>query len=153
MKLINIAAITLCFSFPLSAGNKTLTTDPLTELPIIPSPDPLHLGNEPQKLPDTTVCKTKMEIDFYSVNQLKVDATLTWYGSHLPGFKKTHAYASGRSQDAFYNSAGTLMVGITGSPAKGGENSDTYAIVYAKFQPPLSEKAIVSLNTQQIVCP
>jgi hypothetical protein len=153
MKLISIATIILCFGFALSAGNKTLTTDPLTELPIIPSPDPFHLGNEPQNIPDTTVCKSKMETNFYSVNQLKVDATLTWYGSHLPGFKKTHAYASGRSQDAFYNSAGTLMVNITGSPAKDGENSDTYAIVYAKFQPPLSEKAIASLISQNIVCP
>ncbi len=153
MKSILIFAVGLALSFAPSAASTTLTTDPLTGLPLIPATDPYQLGNEPQKIPDTMVCKSKMQTDFYVTAKIKVDATLAWYAARLSGFKKTHAYANGRSQDTFYNADGTVIVGITGDPGKEGENTDTYAIVYAKFQPGLSEKTIVSMNTQKIVCP
>ena len=59
-----------------------------------------------------------MKADFYTIYDSKVDATLGWYGAHLPGFKKTHPYAANRSQDTFYKTDGTVLVSVTGSPAK-----------------------------------
>ena len=81
-----------------------LTTDPLTGLPVTPATDPgFQLGNAPTRLPDAMFCKSKMQTDFYSLFHTKVDATIAWYGAHLPAFKKVHGYANNRSQDYFYN--------------------------------------------------
>jgi len=145
----------LIFSFVFTAwgGMKLLTNDPLTGLPLHPATDSrLHLGNEPTRLPESTICGSKMQTDFYSVYDSKVDATLAWYGAHLPGFKKTHAYAANRSQDTFYNSTGTLAVSVTGSSSKTDENTETYSVVYSRFQPALPEKAIIGLNQQKMIC-
>ena len=134
-------------------GPKLLTTDPLTGLPVYPATDSrLHLGNEPVRLPSSSVCKSIMQADFYSVYDSKVDATLAWYDAHLPGFKKTHAYAANRSQDTFYNANGTIAVCVTGSASKEGNNTDAYSVVYKRFQPGLTEKTIISLNQQKLVC-
>jgi hypothetical protein len=133
---------------------KTLTSDPLTGLPLIPATDSrLHLGNDPTAIPDSQICKSKMQAEFYSVFDTKVDATLAWYASRLSGFKKTHGYAAGRSQDTFYNGDGTIIVSVTGEPGKEGVNTDAYSVLYAKFQPGLSEKTIVGMNSQKITCP
>jgi hypothetical protein len=132
---------------------KLLTTDPLTNLPLYPATDSrLHLGNEPTRLPESNVCGIKMQADFYTVYDSKVDATLGWYGAHLSGFKKTHAYAANRSQDTFYNSEHTLAVSVTGSSGQPDENTETYSVVYSRFQPALSEKAIIGLNQQKVIC-
>jgi hypothetical protein len=93
-----------------------------------------------------------MQADFYSVYDSKVDSTLGWYGAHLSGFKKTHAYAANRSQDTFYNSERTLAVSVTGSSGKADENTETYSVVYSRFQSALPEKAIIGLNQQKVSC-
>jgi hypothetical protein len=150
-----IAVALLAFAITLTArgGPKLLTSDPLTGIPVYPATDSrLHLGNEPTVLPESTVCKSKMQADFYSIYDSKVDATIAWYGGHLPGFKKTHAFAANRSQDTFYKPDGTLAVSVTGSPGKDGENTDAYSVVYARFQPGLSERAVITLNQQKVVC-
>jgi hypothetical protein len=150
-----ILAIALVFCFAVIAGGNTklLTADPLTNLPLYPATDSrLHLGNEPTRLPESNVCGSKMQADFYSVYESKVNATLVWYGAHLPGFKKTHAYAANRSQDTFYNSERTLAVSVTGSSGKTDENTETYSVVYSRFQPALPEKAIIGLNQQKVIC-
>ena len=132
---------------------KVLRTDPLTGLPLYPATESrLHLGNDPTRLPHSTVCGSNMQADFYTVYDSKVDATLGWYGAHLPGFKKTHAYAANRSQDTFYNSEHSLAVSVTGSSGKAHENTETYSVVYFRFQPALSEKAIIGLNQQKVIC-
>ncbi len=156
MKIRSIPVVALAFLFALSAkgGTKTLTADPLTGLPLIPSTDSrLHLGNEPTRLPESQVCKSKMQADFYSVFDSNVDATVAWYSSQLTGMKKTHGYAANRSQDTFYRADGTVVVSITGSPGKEGENTDTYAVLYMVYQPGLSEKTILGMNQQKVVCP
>lgn len=150
-----IRAIALVFFLAVIAGGNTkiLTEDPLTNLPLYPATDSrLHLGNEPTRLPESNVCGSKMQADFYPVYESKVDATLVWYGAHLPGFKKTHAYAANRSQDTFYNSERTLAVSVTGSSGKTDENTETYSVVYFRFQPALPEKAIIGLNQQKVIC-
>jgi hypothetical protein len=149
-----VVILILSFVFTARGGTKLLTTDPLTGLPLYPATDSrLHLGNEPTQLPESQVCKSKMQVDFYSVYDSKVNATLAWYDDHLPGFNRTHAYAASRSQDTYYKADGTVLVSVTGSPGKEGENRDTYSVLYARLQPGLSEKTIVALNQQRVVCP
>jgi len=113
--------------FTVRGGTKLLTTDPLTGLRLHPATDSrLHLGNEPTQLPESQVCKSKMRVDFYSVYDSKVTATLAWYDAHLPGFEKTHTYAANRSQDTFYNADGILAVSVTGSSGKAGEHRNLF---------------------------
>jgi len=126
--------------------------DPLTSLPK-PIGATMKLGNQPMKLDDTPVCKSMMQMDFYTAQGGKVDAALAWYSDQLKGFKHTHGYGSGRSQDTFYNTTGTLMVSVTGSEAKEGENAAVYSIIYATIRPGVSERAIAGLNVQKVVCP
>jgi len=155
MKPSIILAITLVFCLVAIAGGNTklLTADPLTNLPLYPATDSrLHLGNDPTRLPESNVCQSKMRADFYTIYDSKVEATLVWYGAHLRGFKKTHAYAANRSQDTFYNPEGTLAVSVTGSSGRAEENTETYSVVYARFQPGLPEKTIISLNQQKVIC-
>ncbi len=144
-----------------SARDSTPATDPLTSLPLDPesacrTPVCLqyHTRNDPVKMPDAISCKSKMEGDFYAFtgSSAKVSSVVAWYGSHLPGFKRTHAYAAGRSDDTFYNSAGTMFVLVMGNPGKDGADMDTYAVTYYRVQPGLSEKSIIGLNRLQRVC-
>lgn len=151
-QVLKLAAI-LVLSFPALASSATLTTDPLTKLPLIPSTDSgFHLDNAPMRLPDTQMCKSKMQTDFYSLAHGKLGAAIAWYDAHLPGFHKTHAYGVDRSHDTFYNTDGTVIVSITGNPGKNGEDVDAHSVIYARFQPGLSEKEIVSMNSSHLVC-
>jgi hypothetical protein len=155
MKPSLILATTLVlYHVAIAGGNtKLLTADPLTNLPLYPATDSrLHIGNEPTRLPEANVCGVTMQSDFYTVYDSKVDATLGWYGAHLSGFKRTHTYTANRSQDTFYNPEGTLAVSVTGSSGKADENTETYSVVYTRFQPALPEKAIIGLNQQKVIC-
>jgi hypothetical protein len=155
MKPSIILAIALVFCFALIAGGsgKLLTADPLTGLPLYPATDSrLHLGNEPTRLPESSVCGSKMQADFYTVYDAKVDITLGWYSAHLSGFKRTHSYAASRSQDTFYNPGGTLAISVTGSSGRADENTEAYSVVYSRFQPALPEKAIIGLYQQKVIC-
>jgi hypothetical protein len=154
MRTICISGLMLVLCFA-SAGaqEQSLTTDPLTGLPLTAATDPgFQLGNAPTRLPDAMLCKSKVQTDFYSLYRTKVDAALAWYAAHLPAFKKMHGYANNRSQDYFYNADHTLVVSITGQRAEDGQNSDGYSVSYLRFQPPLSEKAMVSMGTGKVVC-
>jgi hypothetical protein len=135
-------------------GSQFLTQDPLTKLPLIPQTDSrLHMGNEPTQIPESTICKSKVQTDFYSLFDIKTGATLAWYSAHLSGFKKVHGFAMNRSQDAFYNPDGTVIVSITGTHAPDGQDSEGYGIVYMRAQPGLSEKAIAGMVNGKITCP
>jgi hypothetical protein len=156
-------AVCLGFSFPArsaapltdeSIGRGALpptelqsTTDVLTGLPLFPG------SGAPVKIPGARWCKSAMQANFYKVSDSTVMAAAAWYASHLRGFKKTHAYASGRWDDTFYNSSGTLFVLIMGNPGTEGENTQTYAVTYYRVQPGVSERSIIGLNQQKVVCP
>ena len=152
MKLFRALTMMIGLGFALSAGAATLTTDPLTGLPLDPATDSRHLGNEPMRMHDSQICKSKMQGEFYSGVDSKVDATVAWYAAHLAGFHKAHAYAGGRSQDSFYNDAGTLVVFVTGSPGKEDENTDAYAVTYYRLEPGLPAKTILSFTQQKVTC-
>jgi hypothetical protein len=155
MKTSRVLAIALILYYAVIAGGNTklLAADPLTNLPLYPATDSrLHLGNDPTRLPESNVCGSKVQADFYTVYDSKVNTTLAWYATHLSGFKRTHAYTVNRSQDTFYNPEGTLAVFVTGSSGKADENTETYSVIYSRFQPALPEKVIIGLNQQKVTC-
>ena len=139
---------------------KVLTNDPLTGLPLIPATVLFkNVGNEPDKMPDGQVCRSKMQGNFYSLSNimnpasaLKMDAAAVWYASHLSGYKKVQGYESGRSQIAFYNSDRTIVIFLTGQRGAQGENTDAFSVAYERYQPGISEKTISSLTQGKILC-
>ena len=154
MKKTLLVATMFVLSLANAAGQaKKITNDPLTGLTLSPAtyggPYP---SNEPDKMPDGQVCKSKMQGNFYSLFDIKMDAATAWYSSHLSGFKKVQGYESGRSQTAFYNSDGTFVIFLTGQRGAQGENTDAYSVAYERYQPGLSEKAINGLSQGKIVC-
>jgi len=160
MKTTLLIAATLVFCLGNAVGQgKLLTKDPLTDLPLTPATDSgKHLANvsytynEPTKMPDGQVCKSKMKGNFYLLYNIKVEAAAAWYSLHLSGFKKVSGYESQRSQTAFYNSDGTIVVIVTGDSGAQGENVNAYSVAYERYQPGISEKTINSLTRGKIVC-
>lgn len=69
MKAICLCAAVFALSLANAAGQaKVLTNDPLTGLPLIPASVLIrNAGNEPVKMPDGQVCKSKMQGNFYSL--------------------------------------------------------------------------------------
>lgn len=144
-----------------SVSIDTLTTDPLTGLPLDPATIcnsqicvKYGTNNDPVKIPDALWCKSKMQSNFYTLSgfNVKMDAVVAWYAAHLTGFKRTHAYAGGSSNDTFYNAAGTMFVLVKGDRAPEGATATAYAVTYYRVQPALSEKSILGLNRMQRTC-
>ncbi len=160
MKTLCLCAAVFALTLVNAAGqSKVLTNDPLTGLPLIPATVLFkNVGNEPDKMPDGQICKSKMQGEFYSLyspfsqNKIKLNDAIAWYASHLSGFKKVQGYESGRSQIAFYNSDRTAVIFVTGNNGAQGENTDAYSVAYEHYQPGISEKTITSLTQGKIVC-
>jgi hypothetical protein len=157
MKAVSLVAAMILFLAASAMGQgKLLTTDPMTGLPLIGATDNgMHFANiynEPTTMPSGQVCKSKEQGEFYSLFKIKVDAAVAWYSSHLPGFKKMSGYDGSRSQTAFYNADGTVLVIVTGSHGAKGENTDAYSVAYEKYQPGISEKVITGATTGNIDC-
>lgn len=154
MKTICLCAALLALSLANAAGQaKKLGNDPLTGLPLSPATDGgQFVGNEPTKMPDGQVCRSKMQGNFYDLYKIKTNDAVAWYASHLAGFKKVQGYESGRSQVAFYNSDGTIVIFLTGNSGDQGENANAYSVAYERYQPGISEKTITSLTQGKIVC-
>jgi hypothetical protein len=152
MRFLRTLMMLASLSIVLSAGNVVLTTDPLTGLPIDPKSDPgMNLGNAPVKMDDQQMCNSMMQANHYSVFD-KVDPTVAWYTAHLTGFHKSHTYFNGSSQNKFYNDAGTLLVWVQGERGTDGQNVDTQAVTYYRFQPGLPAKAILSFGQEKVEC-
>ena len=154
MKISAIVAAILFLSLANAAGQaKKLTNDPLTGLPLSPATygGPFQ-GNDPDKMPDGQVCRSKMQGNSYDLLKIKIDAATEWYSSHLSGFKKVQGYESGRSQTAFYNSDGTVVIFLTGQRGEQGENTAAYSVAYERYQPGISEKTIIGLTQGKFVC-
>jgi len=149
--LLTAMTLTLCIANA-SAQGKVHTTDSLTGLPLIPATDSGTHFNDPVRMPDGSVCKSKMQGVFYSLYKIKIDAAVAWYTSHLSGFKMVRGYESGRTQIAFSNSDGTVVLFITGDKAAEGQNADAYSVAYERYQPGLSEKTIASVTHGKILC-
>lgn len=153
MKFTPSSAVIIVLSFVICVTAKTLTSDPLTGLPLDPATDSrLHLGNEPTKIPAMQICKSNAQSEFYVVPDSNVNATAAWYAAHLSGFHKSHTYIDNRSQDTFYNDAGTMVVSVLGEQGKEGENVDTHSVTYLRLQPGLPAKTIIAFAQRKIAC-
>ena len=147
-----VAAIVVLSLANAAAQAKILTSDPLTGLPVIPTTVTKFGGNEPTKLPDATVCKSKMQGNFYSLATLspqdtvKLSDVVGWYGSHLSGFTKVEG--SDHAQTVFYNSDRTLLVIVT---ARSGTDA-ARTVAYERYQPGLPEKTVVGIPQNKMVC-
>jgi len=157
--LLTAAILTFCLAAATGQA-KVLTNDPLTGLPLIPATVQFkNVGNEPDKLPDAQVCRSKVQGNFYSLSNvmnpasaIKMDAAAAWYASHLSGFKKVQGYESGRSQIAFYKPDGTVVILLTGQLGAPNENADAFSVAYGRYQPGISEKTIAGLTQGKFVC-
>ena len=131
----------------------SIATDPVTKLPL-PAPDaPFSLDDGPNQINDVPVCKSKSTMNMYTGHSGKVSAAINWYSTHLVGFKHVHGFGSQRSQDTFFNTTGTLIVGITGAPGQDGQDTNLYSVIYGTIQPGVSDKVISGMNVQKVVCP
>ncbi len=107
-------------------------------------------------MPDTEVCKSKMQGDFYKVydyfykDNIKLTDALAWYTSHLSGFKKTEI--SNHSRTIFYKPDGTILVILTSQAGTADGITNAGSVTYERYQPGISEKTIVSFTQKQIVC-
>ena len=152
-KVLLAATMFVLFLTNASGQGKSPTNDPLTGVALIPATDPGNqIGNGPTQMPDGQVCKSKMQGNFYSLYNIKVDAVVQWYASHLSGFKKVQGYENGRSQAAFYNPDRTLVIIVTGDSGAKGENTNAYSVAYERYQPGLSEKTIAGMTQGNIDC-
>jgi hypothetical protein len=160
MKVIFVLGTMLVFCLA-AAGQGNL--DPLTGLPVIPAAETMLAGKsygfQPGPMPETTVCKSRMKGEFFSIlnsnvkdSKVKVGTVVAWYAGHLSGFKKTQGFKSNRPQIVFSNSDGTILVIITGDSSAQGDNAGTYSIAYQKYQPGLPARTIESFTQGKIVC-
>jgi hypothetical protein len=155
----NMFLLAVCFLLcgsTMFAQGKILKKDPLTGLPLLPASESAKkVGNEPSKMPDSAVCKSKMKGDFYKVydyfskDNITFADAIAWYGSHLSGFKK--AEFSNHEQIIFYSADGTNLVIVNSQKTKD-EEPKTSSVAYELYQPGLEEKAIVSMSQGHIVC-
>ncbi len=154
MKSLLLVATMLTLCLANAAGQtKTLTNDPLTGLPLTPATDGgKYVGNQPDKMPAGQVCKGKMQDNFYTLYNIKMDALTAWYASHLAGFKKVQGYEDGRTQIAFYKPDGTIVIFLTADRGAPGENADGYAVAYERYDPGISDKTIAGLTQGKFVC-
>lgn len=139
-----------------SAQGKALTNDPLTGLTL--SPETIgKFGNAPNQMPDGTICTSKMQGNFYTIENSPTHKTtmgpmVAWYASHLKSFTHVHGYSSHRSQDAFYNAGGTLVVILTSDTGPESKSALVYSVAYERNQPGLKPKVFKGLSTGNIDC-
>jgi hypothetical protein len=150
------ASLFVCASIA-SAQGKILTNDPLTGLPLMPPRDSAKkFGNEPVQMPGATICKSKFQGNFYKLydyfakDNIKLTDGLAWYTSHLSGFKKEET--SNHSQTIFYKPDGTIMVIVDSESHTADGVTKLNSAAYERYQPGISEKTIVSLAGEHIVC-
>lgn len=145
------------------AQSKALSNDPLTGLPIIPTTVSKFGGNEPTKIPDYTMCKSRMQANMYTLmsymftdhydkTKATVSSTVAWYASRLTGFRKVVGFDGKRSQNSFSNADGTVVVMVTGNAGAKGADTDAYGVTYYRFQPGLSQKSIVGMAQGNTIC-
>ena len=69
-------------------------------------------------MPCAAVCKSRVQAEFHSLFNIKVDAVVAWYSSHLSGYKKISGHEANSSQTAFYSADGMIVIIVTGDVGK-----------------------------------
>jgi hypothetical protein len=128
-----------------TAGAAHLTQDPLTQLPLPAITDNPMLGNEPTEMPTAQICKSAYRGNYYSLNRVSLDTAVAWYVGALKGFR--HIQSADHSSHLFADSQRSIVVVVTGHA---GGNADSVA--YEKYEPGLSEKAILGFVNRKVDC-
>jgi hypothetical protein len=156
MVLLLTASLFVCASIASGQG-KILTNDPLTGLPLMPPRDSAKkFGNEPVKMPDATICKSKFQGNFYKLydyfakDNIKLTDGLAWYTSHLSGFKKFEF--SNHSKTIFYKPDRTILVIVDSASHTADGVAKLDSAAYERYDPGLLEKTIIEMPTNHIVC-
>ena len=136
-RLIAIVIVAACINVDAAS-----TSDPLTGLPVYPG------VSTPSPLPKAIFCGKQMEKDVYIVMGKRVDVVTAWYARHLPGHRRYHFSADGRSQDTFFSRDGTQEITVTGSKA----GPEVYSISYGRFQSALTTLEMASFNQPKKGC-
>jgi hypothetical protein len=149
MKTYFAALALLCMALMAGAQTppKLLTADPMTGLPLSPSTN-TGWGNNPDPLPASNVCKSKLQGEFYLLLHTTTDAAAAWYTQNLKDFKMAKGSESGRVQVVFSNSDGTVLVIITGAA----NSPNAYSVAYQRYTPGLSAKTLAGVPQGKIVC-
>ncbi len=126
--------------------------DALTGLPLYPG------LSDPDSLPKVQICSSKVEAVMYTPVPDKKNDVIQWYTGQLKGFRRYHGIGNDRTQDTFFNAAGTLGVTITGTamhlnlPGVTSDSTDVFAVTYARLTPGLPPAAMQTLDTDHQVC-
>jgi hypothetical protein len=152
-KMLMFVLALACGSSSVLGQVKVLTQDPLTGLPVPPATLPRpEFGNAPTTMPPGTVCKSKMQGEFYSLYDLKTSAAVAWYAAHLTGFTKTESYGRGRMQVMFANADRTVLVVVTGNSGPSGQDVDADSVAYEKYTPGLAAATIAGFTKDPTPC-
>jgi hypothetical protein len=146
MQAIRASSLGLSLAlFAATAGAAHLTQDPLTQLPLPAITDTSVLGNSPTEMPSATICKSRYRGNFYSLSDAKLDSVVAWYAGALKGFR--HIQSADHSNHMFADAQRSIIVIVTGHA---GGNADSVA--YEKYEPGLSEKALLGFVNHSIDC-
>jgi hypothetical protein len=137
----------LALSLAISAATASaahLTQDALTQLPL-PAITEGILGNSPTEMPPATICKSRYRGNFYDLINATLESAVAWYVGNLKGFR--HIESADHSSHLFSDTQRSVIVIVTG---KAGGNATSVA--YEKYEPGLSEKALVGFINKSLDC-
>jgi hypothetical protein len=131
--------------FATTAGAAHLTQDPLTHLQLPAFTDKSILGNAPVEMPSAKICKSQYRGEYYSLSDSTLESVVAWYVGSLKGFR--HIQSADHSTHMFADAQRSIIVIVMG---KAGGNANSVA--YEKYEPGLSEKALLGFVNKAVDC-
>jgi hypothetical protein len=145
MRRIRTTLLTLSLTiFAATASAAHLTQDAVTQLPL-PAITETILGNNPDEMPSATICKSRYRGNLYQLNNATLESAVAWYIGALKGFR--HIQSADHSIHVFANAERSIIVIVMG---KAGGNAASVA--YEKYEPGLSEKALLGSVNHTLDC-
>ena len=144
MQGIRAAALGLSLAIiATTASAAHITQDPLTQLPV-PAMTESILGNSPTEMPSGMICKSQYHGNYYSLNGT-LDSAVAWYVDALKGFR--HIQSADHTSHMFADAQRSLIVIVMGKAG-----GDANSAAYEKYEPGLSEKAMLGFINHSIDC-
>jgi hypothetical protein len=145
MRRIRTSSLALSLAIcAVTASAEHLTKDALTQLPL-PAFTQGILGNQPTEMPSATICKSRYRGNLYQLSNATLDSAVAWYVGTLKGFR--HIQSADHSTHMFADAQRSIIVIVMG---KTGGNAASVA--YEKYEPGLSEKALVGFVNKTLDC-
>lgn len=145
MQGIRTSSLALSLTISAVAANAAhLTRDSLTQLPL-PAITGTFLGNEPTEMPPAMICKSQYHGNSYQLSNATLDSAVSWYVGALKGFR--HIQSADHSTHLFADPQRSIIVIVMG---KAGGSATSVA--YEKYEPGLSEKALLGFVNNSLDC-